>query len=400
MTFLSSLASYFSLEKKQNPPLVGLLEISLLRIQETQTVTVEYNAVQTTLGKSHLETTYDIFNPEEPVKINGKSFPAKNRTEEVENATVQIKITKSKVKISPEDFTRIKLVGKGSSKVYLARYNRTNRNYACKVFKKSKDQKNPINEKNLLIRLKDSPFLIKLLLTFQSPTELFLVFPYYKYDLFTLLQTTLPEATVRIYFCELLLAINHFHSRNVIYRDIKPENILIDSNNHILLCDLDLSVDSAEPTNYYGTLEYIPPEIVRNERYDESYDYYTLGILLYEMVVGHTPYRTEGTGKEEEDIKNRILYEEIEFPNTVNKKIKDLIIKLTDKIGSRRIRYKEILEHKWIEGIDWNKIHKKEYKIEIKIEEKETEIEESIEEDSYRTAVQGFTWIGEDWEEE
>lgn len=406
MALLSSLTSYF--KPKQEPSLIGLLEVSVVKIPRNKTVTVEYNRIETILDINNTKATYDIFSIAEPVWINKTLLEITDKTVEIDRATVSIRVIKTKVKIKPEDFTRIKLIGKGSSKVYLVQYNRSERLYACKVFKKSKKSNNLINEKNLLIRLKNSPFLIPLLLSFQSPTELFLIFPYYKYDLFTLLLLhPLSEYTARIYFCELLLIINHLHGKGIIYRDIKPENILIDSNNHVLLCDLDLSVDSSEASTYYGTLEYVPPEIIKNEKYNESYDYYALGILLYEMTVGYTPHRIEpgtiSSGEEEEELKNRILYEEIDYASTgITKELIDLIDQLTNKSPNKRISHTGIVKHKWIEEIDWHKIRNREYRIEIEVDltKKETEAEDSQEEDSYKTTVPGFTWIGEDWEEE
>lgn len=398
MKMFSSLSKYFSGSSNESSS-IGIIEISILRIPRNQSVRVEYNTIETVLDINTTKSAYDIFSNIKVLHINSVPYTISSRVIELERITVEIKVTKHKQKIRPEDFTRIKLLGEGSSKVYLVKYNRSGRLYACKVFKKSKNRQNIINEKNLLVKLKKSPFLIPLLVSFQSPTELFLIFPYYKYDLFTLLMNPLPEHVAKIYFCEILVIINHLHSNNIIYRDIKPENILIDHNNHILLCDLDISVEYTSDSAFCGTLEYMPPEVIRSNTYDKMYDYYTLGILLYEMVVGDTPYKRT-PDEDEEDLMNKIEYEEIEYPE-IAPEIVDLISKLTKKDPSKRIPYIEIVQHEWLKEIDWDKIQKKEYIIEIETEEKEAEPEETeVEEDSYKTTVPGFTWIGEEWEEE
>ncbi|KAI5137452.1 hypothetical protein NEAUS06_2241 [Nematocida ausubeli] len=410
MKFLSSITEYFAPGEKE-PISMGVIEISLTHMRYNKSVRVEYNTMEVVLSPTNLSTKYDIFSNTSVIYINKIPYSVKDRIIVTRNMEMQIKVTKSKVKIKESDFTRIRLLGQSTSKVYLVRYNQSNRLYACKIIKKSRNTKNIINERNLLVKLKKSPFLITLLLSFQSQTELFLILPYYRFDLFTIL-SILPQYVIKIYFCELLIVLEHMHSKNIIYRDIKPENILIGPNNHILLCDLDISVESSSDSpainNTSGTLEYMPPEALTHtkssKRYTSKYDYYTLGILLYEMVVGHTPHRITDN-EDEDDLKNKILYEEIEYPD-IDVHIVDIISKLTRKDPAKRICHKEIAAHPWLANIDWDKIRNKEYVIQLEIEEKqnikEPEIEEtvSMDNESGRTTVPGFTWIDEEWDEE
>ncbi len=144
----------------------------------------------------------------------------------------------------------------------------------------------------------DHPFIVTLRYAFQTPDKLYMVFDFVNGgELFFHLnqEDMFKEDRAKFYSAEILLALQFLHSKNIIYRDLKPENILIDYEGHIKLTDFGLAKElkdeihkqnKTKTTTFCGTPEYLAPEIIRGEKYDESVDYWSLGILLYEMITG------------------------------------------------------------------------------------------------------------------
>ncbi len=151
------------------------------------------------------------------------------------------------------------------------------------------------------------------------------------------------------YFIQVINAVYYLHSNNIIHRDIKPENILIGDDNKLKLCDFgwakELTLENR--STFCGTMEYMAPEIVGSENYDYSVDIWSLGILLYEMLFGHSPFN----GKDTNNIILNIKSHELNYDDT-NKKIsnscKDLIQKLLNMNPQKRLKIKDILEHPFI----------------------------------------------------
>ncbi|KAH9387172.1 ribosomal protein S6 kinase beta [Nematocida major] len=403
MGMFSSLRKYLNLRTMHESPCSGTVSVSLVRVPRNRTVSVRFGTEEAVLHVKNPIAEFDVFpNAARTLSIDAQEYEICTRTLELESTTVKIELTKHKLKIQPTDFTRVKLLSAGRSKVYLVRYNPSGRTYACKVRKKSEKNHALVNEKNHLVKLK-SPFLIPLLASFQSENELFLVFPHYKRDLFSLLEGgKLPERVARVYFCEVLAGLEHVHRMGIIYKDVKPENILLDGGNHVVLCDFDASVnaESAGMANFQGTLEYMPPEVFTTGKYGPSYDFYTLGVLLYEMIVGETPFQ-RGENEDEDDLVNKILYEEAEYPG-VSAEIQVLISGLMHRDPGKRLGSAGVRGSAWLQGMDWEKVLGKAYSIDVpapESEEKPVE-DESVEEDSCRNTVHGFTWMAEEWDEE
>lgn len=207
------------------------------------------------------------------------------------------------MKVSPDDFMPLKLLGKGSfGEVYLVRQIGTETLYAMKVLSKSK-----ILGQNLLRYAKTErdvlsytvhKFIVSLNYAFQTKTKLFLILDFCPGgDLGRLISKygKISEDRAKLYLSEVLLALEDLHSRDIIYRDLKPDNVVIDNEGHALLTDFGLSKEGVLEVNegaksFCGSVAYLSPEMLKKAGHGKSVDWYLLGVLLYEMLVGKTPY--------------------------------------------------------------------------------------------------------------
>ncbi|KAK3818988.1 MAG: kinase-like domain-containing protein [Benniella sp.] len=225
--------------------------------------------------------------------------------------------------LSTDDFEILRVLGVGSfGKVYQVRKKDTGRIYAMKVLDKKqviaqKQVEHTIAERNVLIQALQSPFIVGLKFSFQTPTKLYLVQDFMNGgELFFHMQNegTFSESRARFYAAELVLALEHLHSCHVVYRDLKPENVLLSSQGHIVLVDFGLckqNVTEDERTHTFcGTTEYLAPEIIKGMGYGKAVDWWSLGILLYEMLVGTSPFEDSRT----EGVHHKILHQPVIFP--------------------------------------------------------------------------------------
>lgn len=207
--------------------------------------------------------------------------------------------------LSVTDFDLLKVVGKGAfGKVMLVR-KRANKGagqiYAMKVLKKSvisaKGQvEHTKSERSILCEIRH-PFIVRLRFAFQSDDKLYLVTDYYNGgSLFYHLRKSraFTEERAKFYAAELLSALDHLHQQHIIYRDLKLENVLMDNVGHIALTDFGLSKQNIDitggATTFCGTAEYIAPELLKGQKYGAPVDWWSFGILLFEMMHGRTPF--------------------------------------------------------------------------------------------------------------
>lgn len=196
----------------------------------------------------------------------------------------------------------MQLLGKGSfGEVYLVQKKDTGQYYALKVL--PKDQiigrnliKYAFAEKNVLSSL-NHPFIVRLHCSFQTNLRLCLLLDYCPGgDLAKALQkeNKFSESRAKIYLCEVLLAIEELHNHEIIYRDLKPDNVVLDTEGHALLTDFGLSKEGVKESDYAtsfcGSVAYLAPEMLAKTGHGRSVDWYLLGVLLYEMLVGIPPY--------------------------------------------------------------------------------------------------------------
>lgn len=271
-------------------------------------------------------------------------------------------------RVDMNSFELLKVIGKGSfGKVMQVRKRDTSRIYAMKTLRKAhivsrSEVTHTLAERTVLAQV-NCPFIVPLKLSFQSPDKLYLVLAFVNGgELFHHLQQEgrFSEERSRFYAAELLLALEHLHGFQVIYRDLKPENILLDYTGHIALCDFGLcklNMDDDKTTHTFcGTPEYLSPEILLGQGYTKAVDWWTLGVLLYEMLVGLPPFYSEDVN----EMYRKILQDPLRFPEDVHSDARALLTLLllrdpTQRLGSGASGAGAIKAHPFFaKHIDWD----------------------------------------------
>ena len=235
--------------------------------------------------------------------------------------------------ITPNDFIPISELGRGSfGEVYLVSKQDTGQYYAMKVLKKEKVLtqsliRYALTERKVLSFIKH-PFIVSLKFAFQTSEKLFLVIDYCPGgDLRVHLTETkyFSEQRAKIYISEVLLALEELHKHNIIYRDLKPDNIVIDKDGHARLTDFGLSkegiFDSCMANSFCGSLAYLAPEMIKRQGHGKAVDWYLLGVLFYEMVTGFPPYFSP----DKNEILNNIQHGRLKMPSKLSPEAKELI---------------------------------------------------------------------------
>ncbi|KZP01329.1 Pkinase-domain-containing protein [Calocera viscosa TUFC12733] len=270
--------------------------------------------------------------------------------------------------LTVHSFELLQVIGKGSfGKVMQVRKRDTGRIYALKTIRKAhivsrSEVTHTLAERTVLAQV-NNPFIVPLKFSYQSPEKLYLVLAFVNGgELFHHLQREqrFSEERSRFYAAELLLALEHLHDFNVVYRDLKPENILLDYTGHIALCDFGLcklNMTDNETTNTFcGTPEYLAPELLLNQGYTKTVDWWTLGVLLYEMMTGLPPFYDENTN----EMYKKILYDPLVFPDDMGSEARSILTGLLNRDPSRRLGVngaQDIKAHPFFSRhIDWRKL--------------------------------------------
>ena len=283
-------------------------------------------------------------------------------------------IDKKEKLMSLSDFDILKLIGEGSfAKVYLVRNKFNKKIYSMKklnkpFIKKNKQEKYTINERILLSKI-NYPFLVKLYCCFQDKEYLYFILEFIQGgELFFHLHREIrfDDEKTSFYIAELILALNFLHENKIIYRDIKPENILLDIDGNIKLTDFGLSrLCSCKDEKVFticGTPYYIAPEILEKKGYNNTVDWWSLGCLMYEMLNGRPLFNYNNGKIDINDYKKEII-----LPNNFSEEGKDLIIKLLNidpkkRLGSGKNGFKDLKNHKYFENINWDDLENKKIK--------------------------------------
>ncbi|KAI7898711.1 kinase-like domain-containing protein [Cokeromyces recurvatus] len=291
----------------------------------------------------------------------------------------------SETPVTIQDFQLIKVIGKGCmGKVLLVRHRRTSRLLALKaISKKAVIEQSQIihirTEQQILADIASihHPFLIKLHYSFQDMNQLFLVLDYHVGgDLATQLKIhyTLTPERCRFYAAEIILGIQELHSLGIIYRDLKPENILLSAEGHVVLTDFGLSKQFYGSPNakeqradtFCGTAEYLAPEILNEQPYSYEVDYWSFGTILYEMLIGVTPFWAENR----DEMYRRIREDPLQFPEFIDIETANFIAHLLKRDPQRRLGYSHLIEEgatrvrsdPYFNYIDWQLIYTKRIK--------------------------------------
>uniref|UniRef100_A0A8C6YG29 non-specific serine/threonine protein kinase n=1 Tax=Naja naja TaxID=35670 RepID=A0A8C6YG29_NAJNA len=278
-------------------------------------------------------------------------------------------------KADPAQFELLKVLGQGSfGKVFLVRKiigPDAGHLYAMKVLKKAslkvRDRVRTKMERDILVEV-NHPFIVKLHYAFQTEGKLYLILDFLRGgDVFTRLskEVMFTEEDVKFYLAELALALDHLHSLGIVYRDLKPENILLDEAGHIKLTDFGLSKESVDQEkkaySFCGTVEYMAPEVVNRRGHNQSADWWSFGVLMFEMLTGTLPFQ----GKDRNETMNMILKAKLGMPQFLSPEAQSLLRMLfkrnpSNRLGAGPDGVEEIKRHPFFSTIDWNKLYRTE----------------------------------------
>jgi serine/threonine protein kinase len=292
-------------------------------------------------------------------------------------STAMERTISSSRKMSAEDFEPLTCLGKGSyGTVLLVRQRTTGRLFAQKQFKKAtltvhkKLIEQTKTERTILESVNRHPFVVKLFYAFQDQEKLYLILEYAQGgELFHHLENErmFTEEVAGFYMAEMVLALDHLHRTvGVVYRDLKPENCLLDSEGHLLLTDFGLSKvavdEDATCRSFLGTVEYMAPEVILGQEYGMAVDWWSLGALGFDLLTGAPPFNANNNAK----IQEKIVKQKLVLPYYLGPDAKDLLTRLLRKepkkrLGANMPKDLQIIKaHRFFKKIDWKKLEARE----------------------------------------
>ncbi|XP_049772023.1 cAMP-dependent protein kinase catalytic subunit 1-like [Schistocerca cancellata] len=274
--------------------------------------------------------------------------------------------------MSIEEFSCIRTLGTGSfGRVMLVRHKGSGNYYAIKILDKSRIVKlrqieHTLNEKKILQALR-FPFIVYLEYSFMDSNYIYFAMPFVSGgEMFSLLRKSgkFEETQSKFYAAQVVLALEYMHYLDIIYRDLKPENILIDRFGYLKVTDLGFcKVISSRTWTLCGTPEYIAPEIILSKGYGMAVDWWSFGVLVYEMSAGFPPFYAKEPMKIYEKILSGKYRNAPSFGSDVKDLIKNLLqVDVTRRFGNLKNGVDDIKNHRWFNSINWLEILNREIK--------------------------------------
>jgi len=269
-------------------------------------------------------------------------------------------------RISIKDFDLLNVIGKSSfGKVMQVRKKDNGRIYAMKVLNKQTiidrgELAHTIAEKNILQKLAH-PFLVNLLYAFQTEDKLYFIMDYInggELSFHLQKEEKFSGNKVQFYCAEIVCGLEYLHACGVIYRDLKPKNILLTYDGHICMTDFGISKeglvsDDDHTATFCGTPEYLAPEILQGKSYGKAVDWWSFGTLMYEMLTGLPPFYSQDV----QDMFNRIMHDKLVFPPQVSEEARSLLTILLERNPEKRLQNPMAIKaHPYFKGMDWNKV--------------------------------------------
>ena len=325
--------------------------------------------------------------PKNQKRLNVKEylFGNQSKTEINDKNNIKIKPKFNNTEVCYNDFEIIKVIGRGFvGKIILVKYKKDGKYYAMKMMRKDQIisqelENNILLEKNILIEAQ-CEFILSLSFFFQTPERLYFITPFIPGgDLYHKLKTDIffTEELTKFYSAQIAIALQYLHDLGIAYRDLKPENILIDADGYIKLCDFGASIrlhGTEKDQNFAGSPEYASPEIINFKGHTVMSDWWSFGILIYEMLYGKTPFFS----MDKDRMYDLITTGGISYPTYLNledneesleynvsEEAKDLINKLLEKNPGARLGREgldEIKNHPFFYYVNFDEIQKKRIK--------------------------------------
>uniref|UniRef100_A0A8B9ESR0 Serine/threonine-protein kinase N3 n=1 Tax=Anser cygnoides TaxID=8845 RepID=A0A8B9ESR0_ANSCY len=271
-----------------------------------------------------------------------------------------------------EDFRCIAMLGRGHfGKVLLAQYKATGKLYAIKALKKKdiirRDEIDSLNcEKRIfeVVNSSDHPFLVNMFACFQTPHHACFVMEYTPGGdlMMRIHEDVFPEHMARFYTACVVLGLQFLHEKKIVYRDLKLDNLLLDAEGFVKIADFGLckeGIGFGDRTNTFcGTPEFLAPEVLTDISYTRAVDWWGLGVLIYEMLVGESPF----PGDDEEEVFDSIVNDEVRYPRFLSSEALSIIRKLLRKCPERRLGAgerdaEEIKIQAFFKEIDWDALY-------------------------------------------
>ncbi|KAL4659907.1 rhodopsin kinase-like [Arapaima gigas] len=279
--------------------------------------------------------------------------------------------------VTEEWFMDFRVLGKGGfGEVHACQMKATGKMYANKKLnkkrlKKRKGYEGAMVEKRILAKV-HSRFIVTLAYAFQTKTDLCLVMTIMnggdlRYHIYNVDEKNpgFSETRACFYTAQIICGLEHLHQHKIIYRDLKPENVLLDDAGNVRISDLGLAVElkpgKDKTKGYAGTPGFMAPELLQSKEYNYTVDYFTLGVTLYEMIGAKGPFRSRGEKVDNNEVTRRILSDPVSYPDTISKDCKDICEGLMEKDPEKRLGFKnnscdELKNQPFFKELNWGRL--------------------------------------------